>query len=143
MSLAGNPRSEDDSHAGECPWQRFAALSMEERGKFQSETLSNVDAIKRAGGTAAGASGVTNEFIVVTLLVACDGTAQAPGMRKKGLTNKDVCALVSWRRSLPAVRWLRSPPQARRALCVRNVRFCRYRFPATDLNSKATWFGIQ
>jgi hypothetical protein len=24
-----------------------------------------------------------------------------------------------------------------------NVRFCRYRFPATDLNSKATWFGIQ
>jgi hypothetical protein len=25
----------------------------------------------------------------------------------------------------------------------RHVRFCRYRFPATDLNSKATWFGIQ
>jgi 1-deoxy-D-xylulose-5-phosphate synthase len=24
-----------------------------------------------------------------------------------------------------------------------HVRFCRYRFPATDLNSKATWFGIQ
>ena len=24
-----------------------------------------------------------------------------------------------------------------------NVRFCRYRFPATDLNFKATWFGIQ
>jgi hypothetical protein len=24
-----------------------------------------------------------------------------------------------------------------------DVRFCRYRFPATDLNSKATWFGIQ
>jgi hypothetical protein len=24
-----------------------------------------------------------------------------------------------------------------------NVRFCRYRFAATDLNSKATWFGIQ
>jgi hypothetical protein len=23
-----------------------------------------------------------------------------------------------------------------------HVRFCRYRFPATDLNSKATWFGI-
>ena len=22
-------------------------------------------------------------------------------------------------------------------------RFCRYRFPATDLNSKATWVGIQ
>lgn len=58
--------------------QRFAALSMEERGKFQSETLSNVDAIKRAGGTAAGASGVTNEFIVVTLLVACDGMLRLP-----------------------------------------------------------------
>jgi hypothetical protein len=25
--------------------------------------------------------------------------------------------------------------------CGRQVRFCR--FPATDLNSKATWFGIQ
>jgi hypothetical protein len=24
-----------------------------------------------------------------------------------------------------------------------HVRFCRYRFPATDLNSKATWFWIQ
>jgi hypothetical protein len=24
-----------------------------------------------------------------------------------------------------------------------HVRFCRYRFPATDLNFKATWFGIQ
>jgi hypothetical protein len=24
-----------------------------------------------------------------------------------------------------------------------DVRFCRYRFPATDLNFKATWFGIQ
>jgi hypothetical protein len=23
------------------------------------------------------------------------------------------------------------------------VRFCRYRFPASGLNSKATWFGIQ
>jgi hypothetical protein len=27
--------------------------------------------------------------------------------------------------------------------CSCYVRFCRYRFPATDLNSKATWFGIQ
>jgi hypothetical protein len=26
---------------------------------------------------------------------------------------------------------------------LQHVRFCRYRFPATDLNSKATWFGIQ
>jgi hypothetical protein len=25
----------------------------------------------------------------------------------------------------------------------RHVRFCRHRFPATDLNSKANWFGIQ
>jgi uncharacterized membrane protein len=56
------------------PPQRFAALSMEERGKFQNETLSNVDSIKRAGGMAAEtAAGVTNEYIVVTLLVACDG----------------------------------------------------------------------
>jgi uncharacterized membrane protein len=47
---------------------------MEERGKFQNETLSNVDSIKRAGGMAAEtAAGVTNEYIVVTLLVACDG----------------------------------------------------------------------
>jgi hypothetical protein len=27
--------------------------------------------------------------------------------------------------------------------CGCDVRFCRYRFPATDLNSKATWLGIQ
>jgi hypothetical protein len=40
-----------------------------------------------------------------------------------------------------------TPPPPPVRICetsgVEDVRFCRYRFPATDLNSKATWFGIQ
>jgi hypothetical protein len=38
-----------------------------------------------------------------------------------------------------------APPQLHRRVtsASRNVRFCRYRFAATDLNSKATWFGNQ
>jgi len=72
--------------------QRFAALSMEERGKFQNETLSNVDSIKRAGGVAAEtAAGVTNEYIVVTLLVACDGLLRLPKVE----SNADLKAALS------------------------------------------------
>jgi uncharacterized membrane protein len=74
---------------------------MEERGKFQNETLSNVDSIKRAGGVAAEtAAGVTNEYIVVTLLVACDGLLR---VRLSRLS----------RSSLARARWLDVP-----SLCV-------------------------
>jgi hypothetical protein len=39
-----------------------------------------------------------------------------------------------------AVEW--GELTGRRGGAAADVRFFRYRFPATDLNSKATWFGI-
>jgi uncharacterized membrane protein len=54
---------------------------MEERGKFEAETLVNVNARKKASAPAPSApagDGMTNEFIVVTILVAADAPLKLP-----------------------------------------------------------------
>ena len=45
--------------------KRFNQLSIEERGKFDEETLVNVNNIKRQSTTSQKASGFSNEYIVV------------------------------------------------------------------------------
>lgn len=45
--------------------KRFNQLSIEERGKFDEETLVNVNNIKRQSSTIKRASGFSNEYIVV------------------------------------------------------------------------------
>ena len=45
--------------------KRFNQLSIEERGKFDEETLVNVNNIKRKSTTSQRASGFSNEYIVV------------------------------------------------------------------------------
>ena len=45
--------------------KRFNQLSIEERGKFDEETLVNVNNIKRQSTTSQRASGFSNEYIVV------------------------------------------------------------------------------
>ncbi|CAN6915328.1 unnamed protein product [Brassica oleracea] len=54
--------------------KRFNQLSIEERGKFDEETLVNVNSIKRQSSKIRTASGFSNEYIVVTILVAAEGT---------------------------------------------------------------------
>ncbi|CAA7041763.1 unnamed protein product [Microthlaspi erraticum] len=51
----------------------FNQLSIEERGKFDEETLVNVDSIKRQSSKIRTARGFANEYIVVTILVAAKG----------------------------------------------------------------------
>ncbi|XVF02229.1 hypothetical protein REPUB_Repub13aG0072900 [Reevesia pubescens] len=46
--------------------KRFNQLSIEERGKFDEETLVNVNNIKRQSTSSQKASGFSNEYIVVT-----------------------------------------------------------------------------
>lgn len=46
--------------------KRFNQLSIEERGKFDEETLVNVNNIKRQSTTSQRASGFSNEYIVVS-----------------------------------------------------------------------------
>ncbi|CAL9238771.1 unnamed protein product [Arabidopsis halleri] len=58
--------------------KRFNQLSIEERGKFDEETLVNVNSIKRQSSKIKKASGFSNEYIVVTILVAAEGIHKLP-----------------------------------------------------------------
>lgn len=48
--------------------KRFNQLSIEERGKFDEETLVNVNNIRKQSGTSRRANGFSNEYIVVRLI---------------------------------------------------------------------------
>ncbi|GJM96280.1 hypothetical protein PR202_ga13101 [Eleusine coracana subsp. coracana] len=65
-------RSMDDGE------KRFNQLSIEERGKFDEETLVNVNSIKRNKTASQRSSGFSNEYIVITILVAAEGVHKLP-----------------------------------------------------------------
>ncbi|VAH95430.1 unnamed protein product [Triticum turgidum subsp. durum] len=65
-------RSMDDGE------KRFNQLSIEERGKFDEETLVNVNSIKRQKAGTQRSSGFSNEYIVITILVAAEGVYKLP-----------------------------------------------------------------
>ncbi|XP_010674876.2 uncharacterized protein LOC104890957 isoform X1 [Beta vulgaris subsp. vulgaris] len=58
--------------------KRFNQLSIEERGKFDEETLVNVNSIKRQSTRSSRATGYSNEYIVITILVAAEGVNKLP-----------------------------------------------------------------
>ncbi|CAN1167417.1 hypothetical protein LINPERHAP2_LOCUS27232 [Linum perenne] len=59
--------------------KRFNQLSIEERGKFDEETLVNVNSIKRQSSKSQrAASGFSNDYIVITILVAAQGLHKLP-----------------------------------------------------------------
>ncbi|KAK9691777.1 hypothetical protein RND81_09G219300 [Saponaria officinalis] len=58
--------------------RRFNQLSIEERGKFDEETLVNVNNIKRQGSKSTRSTGFSNEYIVITILVAAEGVLKLP-----------------------------------------------------------------
>ncbi|XP_015088043.1 uncharacterized protein LOC107031251 [Solanum pennellii] len=63
---------------------RFNQLSIEERGKFDEETLVNVNNIRRKSSTSQRATGFSNEYIVVTILVAAEGAYKFPTINGSG-----------------------------------------------------------
>ncbi|KAK8712637.1 hypothetical protein V6N13_147871 [Hibiscus sabdariffa] len=71
-------RSVDDGE------RRFNQLSIEERGKFDEETLVNVNNIKRQSTSSQKASGFSNEYIVITILVAAEGVHKLPPINGSG-----------------------------------------------------------
>ncbi|KAE8684170.1 zeta-carotene desaturase [Hibiscus syriacus] len=71
-------RSMDDGE------KRFNQLSIEERGKFDEETLVNVNNIKRQSTSSLKASGFSNEYIVITILVAAEGVHKLPAINGSG-----------------------------------------------------------
>ncbi|KAH7527266.1 hypothetical protein ACOSP7_014854 [Xanthoceras sorbifolium] len=64
--------------------KRFNQLSIEERGKFDEETLVNVNNIRRQSTTSKRASGFSNEYIVITILVAAEGVHKLPSINGSG-----------------------------------------------------------
>ncbi|XP_006651719.2 uncharacterized protein LOC102704789 [Oryza brachyantha] len=64
--------------------KRFNQLSIEERGKFDEETLVNVNSIKRQKAGSQRSDGFSNEYIVITVLVAAEGVHKLPGINSSG-----------------------------------------------------------
>lgn len=64
--------------------KRFNRLSLEERGKFDEETLVNVNNIKKQSTTSHRGSGFRNEYIVITILVAAEGGHKLPTINGSG-----------------------------------------------------------
>ncbi|KAM1251002.1 hypothetical protein FF1_033543 [Malus domestica] len=64
--------------------KRFNQLSIEERGKFDEETLVNVNNIRKQSSTSRSANGFRNEYIVITILVAAEGVHKLPAINGSG-----------------------------------------------------------
>ncbi|KAJ6918436.1 hypothetical protein NC651_012625 [Populus alba x Populus x berolinensis] len=64
--------------------KRFNQLSIEERGKFDEETLVNVNSIKRQSTSSKRSNGFSNEYIVITILVAAEGVYKLPTINGSG-----------------------------------------------------------
>ncbi|OMO96457.1 hypothetical protein COLO4_15279 [Corchorus olitorius] len=58
--------------------KHFNQLSIEERAKFDEETLVNVDNVRRKNKASQKPSGFSNEYLVVTILVAAEGEHKLP-----------------------------------------------------------------
>ncbi|WCJ43930.1 hypothetical protein M5689_024634 [Euphorbia peplus] len=64
--------------------KRFNQLSIEERGKFDEETLVNVNSIKKQSTLSQRGTGFNNEYIVITILVAAEGVHKLPAVNGSG-----------------------------------------------------------
>lgn len=58
--------------------ETFNDFSLDERGKFEKETLVNVNARKKTASVGGAPSEETNDYILVTILAACDGGVKMP-----------------------------------------------------------------
>jgi uncharacterized membrane protein len=58
--------------------ETFNDYSIDERGKFEKETLVNVNSRKRTASAGSVAGEDTNDYILVTIIAACDGGVKMP-----------------------------------------------------------------
>lgn len=56
----------------------FNEMSMDERSKLGGETLVNTDGQRKSAARSEAASDMTNEYIVVTIIVAAEGNIKLP-----------------------------------------------------------------
>ncbi|XVF42128.1 hypothetical protein PTKIN_Ptkin01aG0335400 [Pterospermum kingtungense] len=75
--------------------KHFNQLSIEERRKFDEETLVNVNNIKRKSPASQKASGLSNDYIVVTILVAAQGMHKLARINGSGALKEALQKLAS------------------------------------------------
>jgi len=78
--------------------QHFDKISIDERSKFDEETLYNLEGIKIKKSYSRKPDGFRNEYIVLTILVAADGALKFPEVRNYA----DLEAAVETLNSIPA-----------------------------------------
>ncbi|KAI7738333.1 hypothetical protein M8C21_027536 [Ambrosia artemisiifolia] len=61
--------------------KRFNQISIEERGKFDEQTLVNVNNIRKKSATSQSSNWLPNEYIVVTIIVAARGVPELPPIK--------------------------------------------------------------
>ncbi|KAL2511809.1 hypothetical protein Adt_17409 [Abeliophyllum distichum] len=82
--------------------KRFNQLSIEERGKFDEETFVNVNNIKKQSTTSQRSTGFSNEYIVITVLVAAEGVHKLPSINN----SRDLKEALQKLGSIPSSRTL-------------------------------------
>ncbi|RCV30288.1 hypothetical protein SETIT_6G082400v2 [Setaria italica] len=90
--------SVDVKDTGDSWEQHFDKISVEERSKFDEETLYNLEGIKKKKSYSRKPDGFRNEYIVLTILVAADGALKFPQVRNYA----DLEAVVEKLNSIPA-----------------------------------------
>ncbi|KAG7585602.1 Ribonuclease H domain [Arabidopsis thaliana x Arabidopsis arenosa] len=101
---------------------RYNQLSIEERGKFDEETLVNVNSIKIQSSKIERASGLSKEYIVVTILVAAKGIHTLQTIKGSGDLKEALQKLGSISRNkILAVEVLWTPQNEKDALSEREL----------------------
>ncbi|KAD5960580.1 hypothetical protein E3N88_12052 [Mikania micrantha] len=75
--------------------KRFNQLSIEERGKFDEETLVNVNNIRKQSATSQRSNGFRNEYIVITIIVAAGGVHKLPPINSSAQLKEALQKLAS------------------------------------------------
>ncbi|KAL7615279.1 hypothetical protein Lser_V15G06733 [Lactuca serriola] len=75
--------------------KRFNQLSIEERGKFDEETLVNVNNIRKQSATTQRSNGFRNEYIVITVIVAASGVHKLPPINSSAQLKEALQKLAS------------------------------------------------
>ncbi|CAO2200129.1 unnamed protein product [Urochloa humidicola] len=78
--------------------EHFNKISIEERSKFDAETFSNLDGIKRKRSYSKKTEGSKNAYIVLTILIAAEGELKFPAVR----SSADLEAVVGKLNYVPA-----------------------------------------
>ncbi|KAI3798547.1 hypothetical protein L1987_33824 [Smallanthus sonchifolius] len=75
--------------------KRFNQLSIEERGKFDEETLVNVNNIRKQSTSSQRSNGFRNEYIVITIIVAASGVHNLPPINSSAQLKEALQKLAS------------------------------------------------